>query len=521
MKTLSEIDFSQTAEKVLDSFFRRITSSGKPAPSIQSVSIFETNASALILYYLRKQLKKRGTTASEKNGHKPLKRSFLEVAWFSREAGLSCKALIPGDGLRPAEILFVSNVARQHESLLPVIRELAANNVRKIAVASKTPVPDVFRCSEIRYVDWSLLRDPGYLLRLISLTRQWRRYWRDSLAGPLAELECRPAFEKWFEDKLHASVRALLLAEKVIRKVQPRIIITVDPADFEAKGFALIGRSLGIPSLCLQYGMVGWGDSEWRYVGSDYVGAIDSEAARILEGHGIPKEKIFLTGNPRFDSYQADPFLRQKVREELRIPEGCPLIAFMSVPPAPDHLGQMESYFSPEEHENLLRAVYRIPVEAPEWILAVKPHPEENWEHHRSLVLQTGPASEHLRLIDRHNSYQLINAADVVMTTHSTTGLEAIYMDKPLVTINFTSRRDYGDYATSGAALAVRRPDDLFPAIQSLLQNESIKGTYKEGRRRYRGRNPFFQSEKSSARRCAEVILALKEGHHLNEIAIP
>ena len=62
-----------------------------------------------------------------------------------------------------------------------------------------------------------------------------------------------------------------------------------------------------------------------------------------------------------------------------------------------------------------------------------------------------------------------------MITISSTTGLEALIMKKPLITVNFSGKPDAMPYAESGAAIGVYKPEDVRPAIKSVLENKDVR----------------------------------------------
>lgn len=84
----------------------------------------------------------------------------------------------------------------------------------------------------------------------------------------------------------------------------------------------------------------------------------------------------------------------------------------------------------------------------------IKLHPSEHselWD-----TLRHGCPEANLRVIKRCGTAEFLACADLVLTRFSTTGMEAVVLSKPLVTINLTDRPARASYATSGVALAVR-----------------------------------------------------------------
>lgn len=512
--TITESDFSRGAETILDAFLAEIERDKDHQPRIGGVSIFEPNTAPLALYYIRKGLLLEALGRPQNGGSSPLRNGLLKAAWLLRETLLTAKTMGHWkESLQPAEILFICNVPRQFESIAPVLRELSGNAIQ-CAVVSQTPLPIVAakRYPGVAYYDSLSLRNIAYLRDLSLMIPAWKSYCKRRLHTRINERGI-DWIEHWFRQKGHRAIRTLLFASRVIEEVIPKVIAVTDPADAEAKGFSLAGKAKGIPSFCVQYGMAGPYDSEWHYFAQDFIGSLDEESSRIIQGHGIPEKRILLSGSPRFDSYRDDPSLRVKIRKRLNVPEGFPLIVFLSIPPAPRSTGKMESYISIEEHDDLLVSIYGLAENAikDRCIVAVKPHPEEDASAHREFLDRFDPKGIGIRMVQGMTSYEAINAADLVITSHSTTGLEAIYLDKPLITVNFTGRPDYDDYASSGAAWPIRRRDDLGNAVRELLRNPEAGKPLREGRLLYKARNPYFESA-SSTKRCAEIIMSLQKG---------
>ena len=501
---LSEFDFSRKAEDVMLTFLDTIKND-TVAPHIQGTTVFEAGASSLVIYYLRKVLKEE---ALGRNVESSSKYFLFNLMWFIREVALAAKSIEHKHSSLQTNILFVCNVSRQHESIAPVIRELLKSEKLKIGIVSKAALPKDAQVlhQNAYYSDWTTLRDVTYIKRLIKETRQLMSYWKRKAR---LQLNGRiwSGFEAWFRKKAVHCVRSLLLADIMLSQTKPSIIVTTDPADFEAKSFALIGRSFGIPSLCLQYGSVCAADSEWRFLAHDYVAAFDTQSAEIIEKHGISKDKIFVTGNPRFDQYkQDDEEGRKKIRQELGLSDQTPLVVFLSIPLAPEGIGSLESYITHTEYLNVLQAVYEVPKKIQDIKLFVRFHPEEDHSVHQSFLNQNKQI-----LIDQKKTLrEILNAADVVITLHSTAGLETILLEKPLIFINLTNREDLVDYATLEAAMAVRKKEKLIPTIRLLLEDQNIRTELKNKQVLYCRHAGLVQNVSSSVR-LAKLIKEVYE----------
>lgn len=544
-----EMSFSEPARRFLDGLIRSVRGGDRFSSfRVEGISVFEAGAAPLILYYLQKacryaaaasdlldsvrpdslriesleselakavsfEAKRRSMpsppTAAE-NGRSAV---WEEWAWLAREGWLSMAGTVTRNGRAvPTDFLFLCNVHRQHDSIAPLITELLRRSDGGVCVLSKTAIPARLRVpsERVRYLDWTHLRSPGYFRRLAAAWRRMKKEWDGLVQNTLAHEHpyLVSALESWFHQMAQKTLRALLVAREALDRLGPKVQVVTDPADYEAKSFTLIGALRKIPSLCLQYGLATKLDSEWKYFGQDYLGAFDEASAGVFREHGIPAERIVVTGNPRFDRYRPDEDLRRKVRHELGVPDDRSLVLFLSVPPAPEGVGRIESNLSDAEHRRLLDCVYGLPAADPGWVLAVKPHPEEDASPHGARAR----GRERVRLVTDRSAYDLLNASDAVITLYSTTGLEAIYLDKPMVLINLTAREDLVDFVPCGAALPVRKEAELVPAIRDLLQDGEVSQKLAAARRAYVLKSRGGDGG-TSVGKCAEIVLSLTKGN--------
>ena len=71
------------------------------------------------------------------------------------------------------------------------------------------------------------------------------------------------------------------------------------------------------------------------------------------------------------------------------------------------------------------------------------------------------------------NTYEQIFVCDLLITRHSTTGLEAVALNKPVIVLNLDDGTDYAGYVKEGVARGVYKDDDLTTAIKELLQDDT------------------------------------------------
>ena len=85
-----------------------------------------------------------------------------------------------------------------------------------------------------------------------------------------------------------------------------------------------------------------------------------------------------------------------------------------------------------------------------------------------------------------------------MITTFSTSGLEAVVLNKPVITINLTGRPDPVDYAEKGVAIGVYKGKNLYYAINNALYNEDVRKSLLRERKKYK--RDYFLDGKASER---------------------
>ena len=444
--------------------------------------------------------------------HKRGKKIFpfaRSLVWFLREIMLSFRFFGKRQPISPCHVLMVCNVKRQFESFIPVIEQLLKRKNQRLCVLTKFPLDPSQRIvnERLQYITWASVRSYGYIPHLLlSCVRLLNCERRNSFTNLIQTHGfLRWMLQKWFSVMCLRSVRALELSGRVLQKTKPQVIVVSDVSDYEAKSITALGKFKQCKTFCLQYGMLAPQDSEWHYLHQDYVGAFDHESAHIMAGHGIEHHRIIVTGNPRFDLYRQNKRMRNEFREIRNIPKNARLVAFMSVPVASEETGGIESGMTKSEYETILETIYGLLNDMDGIFLVVKPHPEEDISIHQKF--RAASQEDHFKFVTNCSAYELLNAADIVITLYSTTALEAVYLDKPLFLLNFRQGADLVDIAERGAAVSIRSREELVQALRDYFRNTEMEKKYGEGRKQYLAQMGIKPGE--SASRCAEVIMSL------------
>ncbi|MDP6125252.1 MAG: hypothetical protein QGH20_05820, partial [Candidatus Latescibacteria bacterium] len=120
--------------------------------------------------------------------------------------------------------------------------------------------------------------------------------------------------------------------------------------------------------------------------------------------------------------------------------------------------------------------------QTPEVTLVIKLHPQDDGAVMRSLVANEGPKDA--VVISDVDLHGLLFEAAVVVTLASTTGLEAIMLERPIIVVNLSGKPDLIAYVEDGGALGVYEAGGLHSALNLALSDADTQQRLEIGRRK-------------------------------------
>ncbi|QYZ79825.1 hypothetical protein E2N92_10500 [Methanofollis formosanus] len=142
--------------------------------------------------------------------------------------------------------------------------------------------------------------------------------------------------------------------------------------------------------------------------------------------------------------------------------------------------------------------------------LVIKQHPGEGDEYTDLIKEYLKDYSIKVKICPRDsNTFELLCACDLVITKSSTTGLEGIALNKPLIILNLSEDPDTVDYVDQGVAIGVYDASDLKRAITQLLNDDSMLA---QNRKKFIKRNLYSVDGQATERviRCAMSMIEKK-----------
>lgn len=348
-----------------------------------------------------------------------------------------------------------------------------------------------------------------------SLAEKWRKLKAGQSFKEALNYQGIPLWES-LEDDFHQVFLTLLpqtikdieAVKHIINVEKPDIVIIMDETSILGGVVALVCESKGLPTLDIEFG-AGIGEKIDVPIPTAINEAVDKvvvwgEAMRAsaIKGRGISPDRVVVTGSPSFEYavQQTKDFDKEEFWKQLGLRADRSTILFTSQP--------VQSPVTPEIREQLVRCVYNAIKGLPDMQFVVKLHPGEGFDlHHR---LRQEMKLGNMVLTKDANLYYLFNICELVITCMSTTGLEAMIMDKPVIAINLTGIPEVLPYAESGAAIGVYREEDLVTAVNDALHNDEVRARLAEKRKEFVYRYAYLQ-DGQAAKRVADLVTQMIE----------
>jgi UDP-N-acetylglucosamine 2-epimerase len=289
----------------------------------------------------------------------------------------------------------------------------------------------------------------------------------------------------------------ILWLENIFERFQPDIAVIFSTYSYIGMAASKIARNRRIPTIGSSFRLAYAVEPHpqfWHCGATDFVAGYGEHFGHTLAAIGIDPRRYIPIGNPKFDQIPSSKYAedRRYVCNKFRV--------------------------SPESHIFLV-ATYLVSPGSREWIpalvrqlkrlhpgtfkLIIKPHPDEDSVgYERILQKEKFEGADISRDVP---IYALVDASDIVFTSTSVVGSEAVLFNKPVICINLSDVEYPYRYDEHGVALLVRRESDIIPAIEAVLFDEKVKHELEVARKRVQ-RLYAVELDGRSSERFADAI---------------
>ena len=385
-------------------------------------------------------------------------------------------------------ILLVSFDPLQYEEMLMEFKRKNINflllNLRKPAITNKKSL-NIIKNSESKIVDlnqFSKYVKSDILFAQKKLENIIQNIFNDDLA--FEKLFTVDKFSFWFSIKnsfrkicssrFGESIQRIYLLNQLFTKFDISKILQWAEVGQEEKECILVGKKFNIPSFMLQHGR--YQNSKTWDKFSQFLGRFPTPLLsdkQIVWGEITKKyalsynhsaTNILVGGSPRHDKFfNLLPVNNKKSGNILLATTGTHYISADSCTTS-----------SQIKYDEYIKEVYRIVKSLPEKKIILKPHPSPILTKlAENLINEIDPS---IRIIKNVELHKLINDCEVLITfNNSTTTLDAISMNKPVISLQTDSYANDDDIVKAGAVLSISEIKDLESGLKKILYDNSFR----------------------------------------------
>lgn len=309
-------------------------------------------------------------------------------------------------------------------------------------------------------------------------------------------------FNSFFCAYLPLFLSQAVVAQHILEKHHPALVISPDVADPRTRVYMLLCRQMGIPCLDIQFGLAGDGGIEWRFFLADKLAVWGETSKHTMLKHGIPEEKIIITGSPRHDIlvHVADEEVKT-MREKLGVPEKSVMILLASS----YQLEAYDEYSNPELLRSLKRSVFEAADKTEGICLVVKPHPSEDVRETRALA---GKNKNIIFVSQKSDIRELTRICDAFVSFGSTATVEALISGKLVICPVFPGWIWSDLFKNTGATLVPTSATEVLEVFRLVAsgKHEGVRATLEPARLNFLS-NWVYRADGMATKRIAELAL--------------
>lgn len=397
---------------------------------------------------------------------------------------------LPAPGPPRALFFFEAMNPSVHATLRPALEEFSPAEAR-VAFVQGAHVPEGSAHETLVVKDWI---PRGMAHRCPDLPAALRTRQREARMAILR----RESLRTWLLRMSLRTADAARAFTRIYDAFPTTVLVTASDTSFWGYCATVEARRRGIPSVTLQHGMM-VGEAGYVPVVSSLIAAWGEASARWLRERGVPPEKIVVTGAPRLDGIVSGTRCPREV-----------LAAGLGVDPGRRWVVLATNPIPFERNAALLATARKGVIDWGEpAILLVKLHPSEDPAPYRSAI--EGDPNVVVVPHGKVDLYDLLAAADAVLTFHSSVGLEAMAFDRPVVSLEAFGEENPLPYARTGAAAAARSTEELARALREDVADGVRTLERRSARARY-VRDNLLATDGKSSRRVRDLVVSLAPG---------
>lgn len=258
---------------------------------------------------------------------------------------------------------------------------------------------------------------------------------------------------------------------RLFHEVEPDLLVTtISPRAEQAA--LMVAKKFNVPSLCLVdfFPKIAIKRAALPHSGTRV--CVLSEGVRsLLIQEGRQPSEVVVTGNPAFDKLANLHFKGDGFKLRKRLGWAGKKIILWASQREPKKIPNMPGVGDPRLPEKIERALLNAVKRNSDWRLIIKFHPNESPRIYR-------PTGIHYIASPVDKLYSILSVCDAVVTINSTVGLEARFLECPLMTVELGLGSKDAGFVDNGLSYGIDKLKDIEGGLRHLL---SIPRTFPSG----------------------------------------
>lgn len=294
-------------------------------------------------------------------------------------------------------------------------------------------------------------------------------------------------------DVIYRSLATSIICDHIVKQMKLKSIVITD-GTMLGNSVTLVSKKYKIPSFCIESLQVDTNPLSSERFEADKICIYGMQGFDDLVALGYEKDRIVVTGNPKYDYVKsADSTKAKKFLEEAYHIDGKKKLVVIA----------MSRWHRNDEEwmANTIKFCNKNNFE-----IVIKIHPI-----YKVLSVESESKIKYIENNCKDQKYlithdldlpTLLSSADVIISDYSNVGAEAILLEKPLLTFNFMKENfsNVQRYHEFGASIYIENYDKMEKTIIEILNENKHLGELKEGRQKIIDMYNYYNDGNASQR---------------------
>ena len=274
-------------------------------------------------------------------------------------------------------------------------------------------------------------------------------------------------------------IEYIQISKNIIKTINPKLVLLLNEYGFFERALIAACKLNNIPTIAIQHGISTLWYSQYihpKNLKTKFILLPDITCVygkkyfiMMVKNSIYSPRSVIVTGSPRYDIlYNASRIYDKNLfLQKFNIPNAKKIVLWTTQCHGVDYVENIKSLkvvlstFKELEKDNVF--------------LIIKQHPGEKIEHTNLINKYINKYKlKNIILVPKtYDTYELLYVCDILITRHSTTALEAIALNKPVIILNLSGQSDLVEYVKEGVAVGVYDERYFKPILMDLLSESS------------------------------------------------